>query len=465
VNRESPKPPDSLAPPAPRQLGPFTPQTSRIIVAGVCVAVMLAYAEFIRHALKYAYPPSDLTKGDFLAFYEAARDMVHGGDIHAIRARNYIYPPLVAMLYMPLTLLDDPATSHRAAAIIALLTSALMSIATAWMLARAACERLALKGLGQSPPIVALVAAASIAIVGDKIRSELRMWQTDALMLFIMAFGVRWLDRRPWLAGLALGVAVNVKYLPIFFLPWLLVRRRFQAAGGMVAGILAGAFAPALWVGWSKNLEYLQVGFGGLLALVGIDPGGQHAVTEDIAGTLSVSITSTLARHLGGPEHAHAALAISGVIALLVCVGIAFMYRRANLPLLAWPRASQQLTGPFPALIAVEMGALIIGLLVFSPQTNPRHLYLLLIPASAAAAMIIAPAASRVREIAIAGVALLIAALVLPPGGTRLLDAAVHAWREGGGPSLGMLALLCALVLAGTRTARSESVGVAQIRR
>jgi hypothetical protein len=423
------------------------------------LAIGLIYAEFVRHALRYAFPPSDQTKGDFLAFYEAARDMVRRGDIYIVRDRNYIYPPLVAFLYMPLTLLDNPENKHRAAGIVALFLSAGMSMATAWMLARAMCERLAAKAQRHATWIAALVALGSVAIVGDKIRSELRMWQTDALMLFMMTIGVRWLDRRPWLAGLALGVAVNVKYLPIFFLPWLLVRRRFRAALGMVLGILAGAFLPALWVGWSKNLEYLRTGFGGLLALVGIRIEGEHAVTEDIAGGLSFSITSVLARQLGGPEHAREAMLIAGAIALAVCGAIAFAYRRARLPLVLWPPAKQQQTGLYPALIALEVGALIIGLLVFSPQTNPRHLYLLLIPASAAAAMIIAPAAARVRAIAVAGVALLIASLVLPPGGTQALDAAVRFWREGGGPSYGMLALLAAIVVAGTRSASALGAG------
>jgi hypothetical protein len=419
--------------------------------------VGLAYAEFVRHALKYAYPP-DQTKGDFLAFYEAARDMVHGGDLYVQRHRNYIYPPLVAFLYMPLTWLDDPATQHRAAGIISLLLSAAMSIASAWLLARDAGERLAARGKQLVGVMAPVITAVALVVVADKVRSELRMWQTNALMLFLIAIGIRFLDRRPALAGIALGLAVNVKYLPIFFLPWLLVRRRFRAAGGMAAGILIGAFLPALWVGWTKNLEYLRVGFGGLLALVGIDPGtGEKAVTQDIADSLSVSITSVLARSLGGADHARLALAISGLIALGVCALIVLAYRRSRLPLIAWPSALRQQSGPFPAMVAMEMAALIVGLLVFSPQTNPRHLYLLLAPACAAAAMIVAPMTSWVRWPAIIGCVLLFCALVLPPGGTEHLDAMVRAWRECGGPSYGMLALLAALVWSATRTARAAA--------
>ncbi len=454
------RPPSTPAPDAHRPLEASVRTAAdirrdRLFAACAWALIGLAYAEFVRHALKYAYPP-DQTKGDFLAFYEAARDMVHGGDLYVERHRNYIYPPLVALLYMPLTLLDDPATQHRTAGVLSLLASAAMSIASAWLLALAACERLAARGRTLAKVLAPVVMAIALVVVADKVRSELRMWQTNALMLFLVAIGLRWLDKRPALAGAALGLAVNVKYLPIFFLPWLLVRRRFTAAAGMAAGILAGAFLPALWVGWSRNLEYLRVGFGGLLALVGFDPGaGEKAVTQDIADGLSISVTSVIARTLGGAGHAREAMLLSGLAALVVCGLIALAYRRARLPMLAWPRAGLQNAWPYPALIALEAAALIIGFLIFSPQTNPRHLYMLLAPACAGAAMIVAPMAPLVRWPVVVGCVLLLGSLVLPPGGTESLDAAVRVWRGIGGPSYGMLALLAALVWSGTRTARA----------
>ena len=154
-----------------------------------------------------------------------------GGDLYTERHRNYIYPPLVALLYMPLTVFSDPPTLHRTAGIIALLLNAAMAITTIWLLARESVRRLvtnlAPEAVRTLVPVVALLATI---IIADKLRSELRMWQTNILMLFFSACGLRFLDRRPTLAGAFLGLAVNVKYLPIAFLPWLLLRRRFKAA-------------------------------------------------------------------------------------------------------------------------------------------------------------------------------------------------------------------------------------------
>lgn len=448
---------------------------ARLIAIIAYAALALLFAEFTRHALKYAYPGTDQTKGDFLAFYEAAEAMRTGGDLYLERHRNYIYPPLVAFLYMPLTFFSDPPTLHRTAGVIALLINVGMAIATVFLFAGQSLGRLAApqachtlggdrSGVATASrfqhhafPLIALLATLLIA---DKLRSELRMWQTNVLMLFLIAIGLRFLDRRPTLAGAMLGLAVNIKYLPILFLPWLLLRRRFAAAGGMVIGILAGAFAPSLWVGWSKNLEYLRSGFAGLLGLFGIKPpaGASHAVMEDIAGGLSVSLTSAFARALGGSQHATGALALSGCIAVLVAAAAGFAYYKRRLPILGWPAAAAQACGPFPALVLLEFSAIIIALLVFGPQTNPRHLCMMLLPAAASATLIILPCPKRVRIAALAGAVLLVAAMSLPPGGTESMDHLVGAWRRVSGPSYGMLAILAALVWCITRLVSSSPI-------
>ncbi len=451
-------------------IAPANPR-SRLIAIIAYTILALLFAEFSRHALKYAYPNTDQTKGDFLAFYEAAEAMRVGGDLYVERHRNYIYPPLVAFLYMPLTVFSDPPTLHRTAGIISLLASVSMALATIILLAKESVRRLLLHhpdtqtvpptfaALGERRcgpatlshvigPLVPLVALLATILVADKLRSELRMWQTNILMLFFISIGVRLLDRRPTLAGAMLGLAVNIKYLPILFLPWLLLRRRFAAAGGMVIGILTGAFAPAMWVGWSKNLEYLRAGFAGLLGLFGVaqPAGASHAMMEDIAGGLSVSLTSAFARALGGSQHATGALAISGCIALLVAGAAAFAYYKRGLPILLWPRAREQTRGAFVSLVLLEVAAIIIAMLVFGPQTNPRHLCLLLLPAMAAATLIVTPFPKRVRVVAAIGGLLMAASLTLPPGGTESMDHLVGAWRRISGPSYGMLAMLGALV-------------------
>src|SRR6266699_883367 len=104
---------------------------------------------------------------DFNVFYSAAQATLQHGDLYKPMNRSYIYPPLIAFLYAPLALLSEPQ-------------------------------------------------AATIVLCAN--------------FLFIV-LALRWLDKRPAWAGIALGLACNIKYLPIVTLPYLLIRRRWVAAG------------------------------------------------------------------------------------------------------------------------------------------------------------------------------------------------------------------------------------------
>ena len=70
----------------------------------------------------------------------------------------------------------------------------------------------------------AAVALLAVLLVADKLKGELEMRQMNLLMLFLFTAALRLLDRRPGLAGAVLGLAFNIKYLPIVFLPYLLLR-------------------------------------------------------------------------------------------------------------------------------------------------------------------------------------------------------------------------------------------------
>src|SRR5947207_8423998 len=107
--------------------------------------------------------------------------------------------------------------------------------------------------------MMAQVCLVAVLLIPDKVRDELQMFQTNALMLLMLALALRWLDKRPAWAGMALGLACNIKYLPIVTLPYLLIRRRWVAAGTLVIGCIAFALLPALLWGWNMNLKHLDV--------------------------------------------------------------------------------------------------------------------------------------------------------------------------------------------------------------
>ena len=364
--------------------------------------------------------------GDFIHFYEAARAVVTGGDLYASGRGGYIYPPLLACLYAPLAWLPPDA-----AAVALLAANMALLLGSAFLAVREFARRFDVR---MDAWKTAAVALAAVFLVADKLKGELQMWQTNLLMLFLFTLALRLLDRRPALAGAVLGLAFNIKYLPIVFLPYLLLRRRWVAAGAFAASIVGFALLPAVATGWDGNLHNQAVAYTGLLRLMGVPIGAVRAANIDgITAEFSVSIPSGIARLAGAGGSAAVALAAAAVVAAAAAAGIARMYRRHGVPFLYRPDGFYTGPGPIRAIVGLEWAALVAAVLVFSPQTNTRHLCLLLMVQTPAVLLLLSPRPGVSRRPLLLGTALLAFGLIFPPG-TQTFAESVGVWcRAAGG--------------------------------
>lgn len=425
------------SPHAPRDfLGSLTPGTRRVVLVASALLLALVYLWSFNRGV------SQIPKGmgDFVHFFKAALAMREGTDIFASGTRGYIYPPLIAFLYMPLAALPFEAAARTDLAI-----NIVLSAATLILASRESLKRV---GLRAAPVGVVLVAAAVGLMMADKIRIELRMGQTDVLMLLCFTLGLVWINRRPALAGTVLGIAFNIKYLPIVFLPYLLVRRRWRAAAAFVLSIACFSLLPALRTGWQTNLHNLGVAYAGLLNLVGLGASGPAAQIQSISAPLSVSVTSAMARAFGGDGAATLGTGVGLAIGLGFLGVWAWAYWRHQAPIVDWAKNSPH--DPGLALLELfEWTSLLVFVLAFSPQTNMRHIYMTLLPIAAGVALLVkVPPACRVLVVVslLAGVL----SLNLPPGGGET-NRAVEFWHAHGGPGWGILVMQTGLVWAATR--------------
>ncbi|PYK32162.1 MAG: hypothetical protein DME57_00895, partial [Verrucomicrobia bacterium] len=102
----------------------------------------------------------------------------------------------------------------------------------------------------------------------------------------------------------ALGLALNIKGQTILMLPYLLLRRRWSAAGSMAVTAVAFALLPATFTGWNANLGNLRELLGGLRTLTGAQSDTEaptHLV--DVTAGFSVSALSGMARMLQHTGH------------------------------------------------------------------------------------------------------------------------------------------------------------------
>jgi len=199
-------------------------------------------------------------------------------------------PPLILLAFAPFTYLS-PANAQLDWAV-----AKGAIIAVLWLLAASMARR---AGVRLSPAALLLLGAVWIwPVMGD-----LQEGQTNLLMLLPLMLGLWALqddDRaKQALGGAMLGLAVCVKVTPVIFLAYLLWRRRWTAAGGMVGGIAAGLLLiPALFFGWDQNWQWLSEWWH-----IMIVPYVAHGKVEYFVGQSLPSFLTRLLRHVPAFDH------------------------------------------------------------------------------------------------------------------------------------------------------------------
>ena len=412
---------------------PPKPARGRLIMAGVLGLVTLLLILGARAAFN-----EGLT-GDFPIYFRAADAVLHGRTLQQAADQGYLAPPLCATIMAPLALLSQALAAQVWTGLTLVLFAAMIGFGARDTAARWALPRGAFHAL-------AVATVASLCSFGQ-LRAELRNGQVDGLLAAGFVFGLVLLDRRPTLAGAFIGFAANIKYTAVALVPYLLVRGRIRAAASAAASTLAFAMLPAIVSGWGRNLANLSISLAGILRLLGVDIGGRPVSNiPDLDYSRSVSLTSAVAR-VALPRFGHAGmyLVLAGLAGLVVAACWT-MYRRRGFPLLTRGPA-----GPWAAAItSLEWSGVIIAVLIFSPQTQVRHMVVLLPLHLTATAVILArPAYARW---AVAGLIVEQAGLNLPPG-SLISDETSEAWRATGWPCWCLLACYLAILWSGLRAA------------
>lgn len=414
---ESPKPPAPVSHPK-TAIGFWVP-----LIGLACIFGYLLVYHF-----HHERQDNEAHLGDFATFYQAAQFARDGRDIYTAGkpAQKYVYPPLVAFLYTPLT-----ALSRLHATEVTLFIDAGVLLASLLLAARAMGERLNPGGAGT----VLLVAFLVSLLNENELRLQLTMLETDGLMLLMFTLALWWMDRRPALAGVALAFAFNIKYLPVVVVPWLILRRRWKTLGGMVLGSVFFALLPAALLGWHEDLRCLRVSFGGLLKWVGVAPATSGAVNvHGIGDLLSLSITSALSRALSGRGFSDSAvMAVAAAVGLVALALVAWMYRAHGLSLWRSPGRRERALPPFAALVALEWAGLITVALVFSPDTNARHLLLSVLVNTTGLVLLLRPRRPMSRLSVTIALALIFLSAIMPIHSLR------PAFFRYGIPALGLL--------------------------
>ena len=387
----------------------------------------------------------------FRQFYWAAKTMLAGGDIYSSpppggRA-EYVYPPLFAFLITPLTGLGLLAAQRL---------WLLVDVALTWLaLHLAAGEFMRRFRLPNAGATRALLCGGAFLLSVGEVKTEWATGQTDTLILLAFVLALRWIDALPWLAGGAIGFGANIKYQPIFALPWMLARRRWRAAAATV--LAAGGFAvlPSLLTGWVGNLRDLRVAFAGLGNFAGVHA-DVAARTVNLTWIRSVSITSASGRLLealhGNPARA---FLLGGFVALVFLGVVGWIYRARGFQLFAPSPSPRTVGARNPGLAAVEWLGLMVAWLAFGPEVSRRHMFVLLLLHVAVLAVLVSPATGFRRQPLVIALVVWQLGLRLPPSSAPFEKASAF-WNGLGGPSWCLLFFYATLLWSALDLLRSR---------
>src|SRR5438105_2726587 len=375
---------------------------------------------------------------DFHYFYRAAEAVRNGSDIYAATNGHYIYPPFLAFVLQPLALMPE-----QIAAIIWIVFSGVFVFAAALIASRQAARCWLRTGAENDASIPWLIAAIATLLIADKIHASFILGQTDCLMLLGFACTLRWMQRKPLLAGAIVGSTASIKYLSLIFVPYFLIKKNFRAAFWSVVAFVFFMTLPVVQIGFARAGRYTAIELRGLGRMMGIIEAPKTAKILRVGMDRSVSITSSvfrLTRSYGLPDLLAAMLLLCVFIAVIAA--IVFICRRNGVPIFRPARSDRLATN---AVTSLEGAVLVFLALAFSPQTTARHMALLLLINTVGIAVFLVQDTKASR-------ALLIIAAVLQVAGLSVSSRAIAPWRAVGGASWCALGLIFAIVWSGSRT-------------
>jgi alpha-1,2-mannosyltransferase len=163
---------------------------------------------------------------------------------------KFTYPPFVALLFTTLTFVPFSTLSNI---VIGVNIAALL--ATVWM---------TLGGLGYRRGLARLGATLLLAaplLWAEPVQRTLFLGQVELVLMALIIWDQCQPDRR-WWKGAGIGLAAGIKLVPLIFIPYLLLTRRFRQAA-----VATGTFAGTVLLGFAVlPVDSRRWWFGGLFA-------------------------------------------------------------------------------------------------------------------------------------------------------------------------------------------------------
>lgn len=206
------------------------------------------------------------TRGDVDVYLHGAALVLEGEDIYARPEprgqQYYLYLPLLALLFVPLTWIPFPA--------VVVSWTALNAALAGWIVV-AFFRAMTGRRFSSVPERVRwIVGGAAILLTLRAILYHLALGQANLAVMAVAVFGLA-LCATAWpvAGGVALGLAIVLKVIVLPLSIPFLVQGRARVVAGIAVGAFAGLLLPALFLGFDRNLSYIWYWFTDVLPAAG----------------------------------------------------------------------------------------------------------------------------------------------------------------------------------------------------
>ena len=214
-------------------------QTSRNYLIFLLVAALFMVVVFSKPAIHSI---------DFLVYYHGARVLVDGhGELYGLHSgigwpQIFRYPPLFLVLFLPFALLPVKVA--------VILWTGLKCAALFFVLRKLATRT--------DFPRTGWWWLIPLFICGGFLVQEFRFGNAQFLIFALVAAALWNVRPRPFFSAFLLALAVSLKVWPLFFLPYVAVRRHLRIAALSMAFVIGLILLPSLYFGWQGNLALLR---------------------------------------------------------------------------------------------------------------------------------------------------------------------------------------------------------------
>jgi hypothetical protein len=355
-----------------------------------------------------------LISNDYRRHYLAAKDIREGINPYLRDEAKFKYPLFNAILLAPLSLFDIGISQSLWFALGVVMILCIFSMTWEMVggreVATSACgskphgaEALAAKAPSSKDSVPAWVWLLPIILSLRFFWINLKLGQINLLVFYFTVLGLYIIERRgmPFRGGAIIGMAGVLKYMPIFFLLYFVIKRRWRECAGMVTGVIVCfVLIPGIFLGPSRSIElqkeFIKQGTRRVDQMVGsaiVSGESLHTFVYSILTPIDVSprISTEKARQVGSPMYINIvnlnrkqAQTIARIFCALILLATGWFLRPPEGRSLRRrsPRAGETRLPEIPPRWIWEYGLMFMVFLVISPEARKAQFLTTYIPSA-----------------------------------------------------------------------------------